>query len=369
MSDSILDQVITSQHQSAMQKFNVDDIIAQLFAVLNEREKEIIARRHGLFNMDKATLEEIGKKHKVTRERVRQVENSSLKKIRESYDKEILKEVESLMNAILEQYGGIMAEDRLVTELAHNSGNPEEGHAAVRFLVNQLLKEKFQAIKETPKTHKSWGNVDASWDNFFKNLENIAKLIDTKKEPVELGVLIEHVNADGSIDYNDVTEEFMLNILDVSKKIERNIYNEWGLSNWSTVKPKRMNDKIYLVLKRAGEPMHFSEIAEAINNAKFDNRVAYPATIHNELILDNKFVLVGRGIYALTEWGYKPGVVADVIEDILKKSDKPLTKDEIIEAVLKTRIVKKSTVVLALMNKDRFRRNSDKTYSLVEKTS
>jgi len=361
---NILDQVITSQHQSAMAEFNVDEIIAQLFAILNEREKEIIARRHGLFNTEKSTLEEIGKKHKVTRERVRQVENSSLKKIRENYNKEILKAVENLTSAILAEYGGIMAEDRLVTELAQNSGNTEESHAAVRFLLNQLLHDKFQPFKETSNTYKSWGSIDASWEKFLQDLDAVVKLIETHDEPVELNSLIKKVNEKPDISINEADEGYMLNVLDITKNVDKNIYGEYGLSHWPTIKPKRMNDKIYLVLKKNGEPLHFSEIAEAINKAHFDNRIAYPATIHNELILDKKFVLVGRGIYALTEWGYKPGVVADVIEEILKKSDKPLTKDEIIEQVLKNRIVKKSTVVLALMNKDKFVRNADKTYSV-----
>jgi len=115
-----------------------------------------------------------------------------------------------------------------------------------------------------------------------------------------------------------------------------------------------MNDKIYLVMKKQGKPMHFAEIAKAINEAGFDEKKAYPATIHNELILDDKYVLVGRGIYALKEWGYQPGVVADVIESILRKAGGPLTKDEIVSKVLAERMVKKSTIQLALMNKQRF---------------
>ena len=355
---------MTSRHQSELANFNIREIIDKLFTVLNEREREIVSRRHGLFNTPKATLEEIGKKHSVTRERVRQVENSSLKKIRENYDKEILKNVEALTTEILREYGGIMAEHRLVVELAQNSGNTEESHAAVSFLLNQLLHDKFGLIKETDETYKSWSNIDASWETFYENLNKIVKLIKEHEEPLALNLLISKVNGQPEISWNDVSDAFILNLLDVTKKIDRNIYDEWGLSDWSTIKPRRMNDKIYMVLKKTGQPMHFADIATAINKAHFDERVAYPATIHNELILDPKFVLVGRGIYALSDWGYKPGVVADVIAGILKASAKPLTKEQIIEEVLKNRIVKKSTVILALMNKNRFVKNADKTYSL-----
>lgn len=364
MSDNILDQVITSKQKAAIFDFDPSEIVGKLFSALSDREKEIICRRHGLCDQPKATLEEIGKQHKVTRERVRQVENSSLKKIKESFDKEILHAVENLANAVLAEYGGVMTEERLITQLLQAPGDTEANRAAVRFLLNQLLSEKFQGIKETDEHNKVWASMEASWEHFLANVRKINDLVAAHQEPLPLSELIEKVNAATEIFWTDLNEELMTNILDVSKKVNSNIYNEWGVSDWSTIKPKRMNDKIYMVLKKAGKPMHFSDIAKAINEAKFDNRIAYPATIHNELILDNKFVLVGRGIYALTEWGYKPGVVTEVIEEVMNEAGKPMTKDQIITNVLKKRIVKKSTIVLALMNKDKFVKNPDKTYRL-----
>jgi hypothetical protein len=102
-----------------------------------------------------------------------------------------------------------------------------------------------------------------------------------------------------------------------------------------------------------------------INTIKFDNRIAYPPTIHNELILNKEYVLVGRGIYALREWGYKPGVVVDVIESILHAHATPMTRQAIVEAVLKQRLVKKNTIHLALTNKKKFRRLEDGSYTLI----
>ena len=364
MSDSILDQVITSKQKEAMFEFDPIEIVSKLFSALSDREKEIIARRHGLNNFPKATLEEIGKQHKVTRERVRQVENASLKKIKDSFDREIIRAVEHLAQAILAEYGGVMTEDRLIGQLLQVPGESEHNRSAVRFLLNQLLTDKFQTIKETDDNHRVWANLDASWDHFKQNLSQVEKMVATHSEPLKLNDLISKVNAAEEIFWTDLNDELLLNILHVSKKLAKNIYNEWGPADWTTSKPKRMNDKIYMVLKKADKPLHFTEIAKAINEAKFDNRIAYPATIHNELILDNKFVLVGRGIYALKEWGYKPGVVTDVIESIVREKGRPMTKDEIIDEVLKNRMVKKSTVVLALMNKNRFTKNPDKTYSI-----
>ena len=57
--------------------------------------------------------------------------------------------------------------------------------------------------------------------------------------------------------------------------------------------------------------------------------------------------MVGRGLYALKEFGYTKGTVAEVIESLLRKKS-PLTKQEIIEGVLKQRHVKKGTISLNL---------------------
>ena len=110
--------------------------------------------------------------------------------------------------------------------------------------------------------------------------------------------------------------------------------------------------------------MHFEQIAEQINEIGFDGKKANAATVHNELILDDKYVLVGRGLYGLKDWGYKKGTVTDVIEEIMNEVKQPLTRDEIIAKVLEKRYVKKATIVLALMNKEKFAKAEGK-YSLI----
>ncbi|HAV11549.1 MAG TPA: hypothetical protein DCX32_03320 [Candidatus Moranbacteria bacterium] len=96
--------------------------------------------------------------------------------------------------------------------------------------------------------------------------------------------------------------------------------------------------------------MHFKDIAEEIDKSGLNKKKTHPQTVHNELIKDKKFVLVGRGIYALAEWGYEKGTVKDVLEDILKKYPAAMTREEIIKEVLKVRQVKKSTVIINLNN-------------------
>ena len=109
--------------------------------------------------------------------------------------------------------------------------------------------------------------------------------------------------------------------------------------------------------------MHFTEIATAIKESDFKRRDVTTQAIHNELIKDGRFVLVGRGIYALAEWGYSQGTVADIIANILKK-ESPLHRDEIVKRVLKQRHVKPTTIILNLQGKDKFKRVAKATYAL-----
>ncbi|MFA6454812.1 MAG: HTH domain-containing protein [Patescibacteria group bacterium] len=152
--------------------------------------------------------------------------------------------------------------------------------------------------------------------------------------------------------------------MQAAKKIEQNKFGLWGINDWREIKPKTINDKIYLILKNSGKPMHFAEIADRINQISFDKKKANAATVHNELILDEKYILVGRGLYGLKEWGYQKGTVADVIEKIIAESGQPLNREEIINKVLEQRIVKKATINLALMNRDKFEVTGDGKYKI-----
>ncbi len=155
-------------------------------------------------------------------------------------------------------------------------------------------------------------------------------------------------------------------VASLSKNLS-NLKDQWGLNKWPTVNPKNIRDKIYVILQDNGKPLHFSEIAKAIKNSDFKRKNVTTQAIHNELIKDKRFVLIGRGIYALQEWGYRKGTVSDIISDILKKEGAPLTRDEIVRRVLKHRQVKETTILLNLQSKPEFKRVAKATYTLAEK--
>lgn len=389
---SILDQIINNKKAEEVASLDAVAIINDLFGELSEREKDVIIRRYGLHGSEKETLESIGGVHNLTRERIRQIETTSVKKLQqlENLENYVLT-LRKVIFQLLEEHGGLMEKEYLLDLLVGfslnniQSENKDESihKNYLNFLITKLLHKEFEEVNNA-KHFKGFYKMKFQTFEHLEELthELIEKIKETKvifktKELIDLIYELESFkkhqekiptvnNLDVSqVLKNDFFEEeaeivnnnkALYSILKAAKRIEQNKFGHWGMHDCREIKPKTINDKIYLVLKNHSKPMHFAKIAEYINNIGFDHKHANAATVHNELILDTKYVLVGRGLYGLREWGYKKGAVIDVIEEILEEVGKPLTREEIIEKVLERRLVKKATIILALMNKDKFNR-------------
>ena len=163
---------------------------------------------------------------------------------------------------------------------------------------------------------------------------------------------------DVAVEYKD--EEMARRWLSMSKAVAKNGLGEWGKASSPNIRTRGIKDYAFLVMRRHGSPMHFREVADAISKT-FGKKTHY-ATCHNELIKDPRFVLVGRGMYALTEWGYKAGIAREVIQDILKREGQ-LSKDEVVEKVMKERYFKKNTILVNLANSKYFKKNKTGLYT------
>lgn len=361
---------------------NPSEIIEDLLSRLKDREKDVIIRRHGLSGGEREILEGIGKIHNLTRERVRQIESAGLKKVRESKDKEVLIRISNLIKEIIESHGGIMEKDHLFSVLSHYGLEKNEVDEAVfKNFYNFVILKVIDGFEEVNKSNSFLTHIklsDRPTDHLEKLVAGLKKSIEEKgkvlttRELFELAEGVAHAHdfkivSDDSLDlgkyyqskYGEEAElvkekKILLSLFKAAKTIDQNVYGFWGLAHWPEIKPRNLNEKIYLVLKNSGEPMHFGDIAKKIDDVDFDEKKTNIASAHNELILDDKFILVGRGLYGLKEWGLKEGTVAEIIFDIMKATDKPLTREEIIEKVLKERLVKKTTIALALANKNKF---------------
>lgn len=376
MNNNILDKVIKAQEDQKKAGLNPQELVDFLLADLAPRQKEVIKARYGLDRAKRETLEKIGQQFNITRERVRQIEKSSLNKMLQKQGaQERLNDLLSLVIKNIQKGGYLRLEQSLLNDLLENSQEIEIDSNCLRFILSKFLCEHVEPVTIV-HTEPAWKLKNKDLGHFDSIIEGVKNILKQKDEPLHLSEIIKDLEKeiiDEEIkslkqeieDWQDALHSY----LEVSKHFKKNLFDKWGLIEWRLVNPKRMCDKIYLILSKYRQPLHYRVIAERINQENFDKKQAHPATIHNELILDGRFVLVGRGIYALKDWGYKPGVIADVVKEVLAEAGVPLTKDEIIKEVLKRRMVKEGSVSLTLADKNRFERIKDGRYVLKSQAS
>ena len=342
----------------------VTKTVASLIKSLSVRNKDIISRRFGLKNGKKETLESIGKSYGITRERVRQIEEFTLAQLSKGASNLEVEKYATLAKNILNENGGIMKEKDLFKAF---SGSDAESVLNSSLVFVLTLDKNLTRFNDNDNFYSFWA-TDISVLNNFKNMASSCVNVLEKSEKVSTEE--EFYNLAKKNNVSGLSEEFspkhLSTYLTISKNIGKNIFNEVGLVSWPEVRPKGVKDKAYLVLKKDKNPKHFSEIAKLINVAGFQGKKANVQTVHNELIKDNRFVLVGRGMYALSEWGYKSGTVKDVLVDLLKNSSKPLAKTALLAKVMNARMVKENTILLNLQDSKTFVKNDDGTYELKE---
>lgn len=335
--------------------FKPKEATKRLLSVLTKRGQDVIISRYGLGSKaTKLTLDAIGKKYNITRERVRQIENHSIATIRKSKAYKEVQPVFDEMKTIIQSLGGIVSEKDLLKHLSKDPSVQNHYH----FLL--VIGEEFKREKEDDDFHHRW-HVD---HEHAKKIEGALRKIYSKLSDDELVVEGDLITSflDEVRDLNEKykDEEIIKRWLGISHKIGKNPLGEWGKTASPNVNAKGMRDYAFLVIRKHGSPIHFKEVAKAIT--QYFNKKAHVATTHNELIKDKRFVLVGRGLYALSEWGYMSGVVKDVIKNILAKEG-PLTKEEIIKKVLKERYVKENTILVNLQNTKFFKKDKEGRYS------
>ena len=358
----ILDTIIHTKQTENLNQFSPSAVVKGILSMLKERDKNILTHRYGLEGGEIKTLAAIGQEQNLTRERVRQIEKDLIKNLKKtSIQKQAFSDTKDFLLNIIAEHGRIIAEESL---LMHLSISDQKEKNALIFILH-LIEELDHFIHANYK--KSWVSVLFKQDLLHNFIKESKGIISSKNAPVVAEEFLENFKKTEFYRENqgDLSDKIILNYLELTIEIEKNVFGHWGLSLWKEVRPKDVGDKAYLVMKHNKKPEHYSAITEMINKAKFDSRSAYKETVHNELIKDPRFILIGRGIYALSEWGYKSGVVAEVITEVLKSASQPLPKEKIIEAVLKRRMVKKNTILVGLSNKILFKKIGKNAYALV----
>ena len=339
-----------------MISFKPKQTTKKLLSPLNNRAYEVIRNRFGIGDdLEKKTLETIGQKYGITRERVRQIENAALASIRKSDSFESEKESFDELKDIINNLGGILSEEDLFSNISKDKCI--QNH--INFYL--VLGDDFTKYKEDDDFKSRWSVDEDLAENIHSSLKNLYSNLSDEEIIPESELISRFLDQLKDVSENLKNEEILKRWLSMCKNINCNPLGEWGRADSPNVNVKGIRDYSFLAMKRHGSPMHFREVAKAIEN--IFSRKAHVATCHNELIKDPRFVLVGRGTYCLKEWGYKPGIVRDVIKDILKTGG-PLSKEEIIDKVMKERFLKKNTILVNLQNSKYFKKTKNGLYTL-----
>ncbi|MEI6022658.1 MAG: sigma factor-like helix-turn-helix DNA-binding protein [bacterium] len=339
----------------AVINFKPKQVSKRLLSNLQDRSHDIITHRYGLTeDAQSKTLEAIGKKYGITRERVRQIENAALAAIRKSDSFKSEHKTFSELKDLMTNMGSLVHEDDFLAAISKDKAIQNHIHFYL------VLGNEFKKLKEDDNFAARW-TIDENLSGVVHEaIHSVYKGLNDKELLTENDLVNRFLKELKDVADQYKNEEIARRWLSVSKKIGKNPLGEWGPADSQNIKTRGIKDYAFLMMRKHGSPMHFREVAKAIVDTF--GRKTHVATTHNELIKDDRFVLVGRGYYALSEWGYKPGVVRDVIKDILKKEG-PLTKEEVIDRVLKERFLKKNTILVNLQNPKYFKKLEDGRYT------
>jgi hypothetical protein len=336
--------------------FKPKKITQKITSHLQERASDVIMNRFGLTpDAKRKTLEEIGKKYNITRERVRQIEEAAINLIKKSDAYKNEQAIFDELKQIVHNLGSIVAEHELLPHISKDKST--QNH--INFFLE--LSDVFKKHREDEHFHVRWSVDDEVIDKVHDALRKLYSNLndeDLVPESEMIKKFFEHMK-DVSEKYKN--EEMAKRWLSMSKTVAKNPLGEWGKASSPNIRTRGIKDYAFLVMRRHGSPMHFKEVADSIS--KIFGKKTHYATCHNELIKDTRFVLVGRGMYALSEWGYKAGIAREVIQDILKREGGPLSKDEIVKRVMKERYFKKNTILVNLANPKYFKKNKNGLYT------
>ncbi len=336
-------------------KLNLSDIIEDIFMVLTEKEREVVVKRFSLDNKERRTLESIGQGFNVTRERVRQIEKIALGKLKRTVNSTKLRFIHDLTCAILKENGGILLEDELIEGVLEAIEKTFDVDAHIVRLALTICPE-ISSIEKNNLYRLSWHLTAIPQEVIQEALDKANNALKDNEGVMAFEDLATAMAT------SDLDELFHKSALTVDLRIKE-VEEGYGLMIWRHINPKSIRDKSLIVLRREGKPMHFVDIANKITDSNFDSKKVTVQAVHNELIRYPQFVLVGRGLYALKEWGYEDGTVTDIIESLLAKKS-PLSKQDIIKGVLKQRQVKKGTISLNLQKNPQFVRVGRAVYAL-----
>ena len=336
-------------------KIQVKKLVDKALESLTDQQRRVLVLRFGLDGKGKRTLQEIADEYTLTRERIRQVQNMAIDRLRGDSCAEHLAEAVVYLEESLRSCGGVASADVLCAtcEIA-----TEEEQNYIHLLLT--VGDKFNDSQATDTVAQYWYVDQKHKDALDATLENVHTDIEGRGQVLLADNDLKEVFDTSSGEHKEHLPTYA-DAMTLSLKVQKNPLGEWGLVSHPEIALNGLSAYISMVLRDAGEPLHFNEVADRIT--KLRGKECHHGSCHNELVRRNEFILVGRGLYALESMGYRPGTIADIIAAGMKEHG-PMTQKEIIEYVTKERHVKAQSIVLTLGKKGLFTRDERSRYFL-----
>lgn len=335
-------------------------LIDDFFLILSETERNVIRRRFALKDEYKSrqTLDSIGKHYDLTRERIRQIEANAIKKLQRNVMTSHIQKISETARSILVENGKILTHDDLISKTlkALHATTQYSGHV-VQFAIR--LDEKITEVKANPQFNAFYFLAPLDLNNIKDAFKSIKKFLKQAKKVTSFAAIYQKINTEIQLSKPEI--EALSKTSDTFIEIEKGMI---GLSAWRDINPKSIRDKAVLIFEKNKKPLHFIDLANAINEFGDKKQVSTQA-VHNDLIRYSDFVLVGRGMYALSRWGIPAGTVKDIIAQILREFG-PLPRKSIIARVQQLREVKLNTISLNLQKSPAFIRVGRAVYDFDE---
>jgi hypothetical protein len=333
----------------------VKQFVDDMLAGLPERQRNVLADRYGLWDGIAETLQDIGDKLGLTRERIRQIEAKALKRIHRLYAHGKIRTY--VCNSIRLHFSsnqpktyGVFTQDEAIAALA-NGCSSEEAGLAVEFLQDIVGTQASLFASDLIEPEVGVYCVDETTArSYLEMLRLIEASLESREKPLTEGLLLKDITsrAGDSLTADQLT--LARRVLNVSSRVSRLRNGTIALSQWTEFHIHNAASLTEAALRLLGTPTHFREIAAKVSSVFGEGQALNESTIHQALLTNRKaFVWVKNGTYGLTAWGLKkPPFIKDRLVELLSATGYPLPFWHLEQKVLEVCNCKQESVRMTL---------------------
>ena len=215
--DDILSTISFAQQNETLRTMDPQSAVLEYLEKLPERERQVLEWRHGLVDGKSSTLEEIGAKLKLTRERIRQIEKDGIKKLREMPMPENFRRVSDLMFQFIEDRGNAAGEQQILAAILAERGNTASRQSLLFVLHASSL---FRLLKDSDKYRQSWYLTGLDLDFLDTVADTAVKILQEGNKSLPIELLAEKLRSSlASPELAALSNEAIESYLNISKKM------------------------------------------------------------------------------------------------------------------------------------------------------